>query len=144
MQKAPRTWYIVRKWDFMVKRQKVWFLISILIPQNDSSKSGIFSCFLLKVWPLQQISGLLKIYMICSKMMFKFIFIMFWVPKTLYYSIMYIWKHFETIYEISIFHAFFIHIYAQILYKMYINMCKKCIENWISINRFKMLLYVHD
>ena len=23
-------------------------------------------------------------------------------------------------------------------------MRKKCIENWISINRFKMLLYVHD
>ena len=90
LQKAPSTWYIVRKWDFMVKRQKVWFLISILTPQNDSSRIRIFSWFLLQMWPLQQISGLLKIYMICSNMMFRFIFIMFWVPKTLYYSIMYI------------------------------------------------------
>ena len=90
LQKAPRTWYIVRKWDFMVKRQKVRFLISILTPQNDSSRIRIFSWFLLQMWPLQQISGLLKIYMICSNMMFRFIFIMFWVPKTLYYSIMYI------------------------------------------------------
>ena len=90
LQKAPGTWYIVRKWDFMVKRQKVWFLISILTSQNDSFNNGIFSCILLKVWPLQQISGLFKIYMICSNMMSKHIFIMFWIPKTHYYSIMYI------------------------------------------------------
>ena len=106
LQKAPRTWCIVRKWDFMVKRQKVRFLISILTPQNDSSRIRIFSWFLLQMWPLQQISGLLKIYMICSNMMFRFIFIIFWVPKTLYYSIMYIWKHFEAIHGNSIFYPF--------------------------------------